>query len=78
MEVHYKRFVTETKPVDHQHEVRIYADTEQKPLLDEFTITVGKELLIGNDPEINQFVKDYINSEIKELRKLADEEEGYV
>ena len=75
MEIHYKRFVAEVRPNGNQFEVRIYTDNVQKSLLEYFSIAIGRELLNGDDSDIEQFVKDYIDSEIKALRKLADETE---
>ena len=75
MEIRYKRFFAEVRPSGNQFEVRIYTDIAQKSLLEYFSITIGQELLTGDDSDIEQFVKDYIDSEIKALRKLADETE---
>ena len=75
MEIRYKRFIAEVRQSGNQFEVRIYTDNVQKSLLEYFSITIGRELLNGDDSDIEQFVKDYIDSEIKALRKLADETE---
>ena len=78
MEIRYKRFIAVFMPICKGFIVSIYADTEQKPLLEEIRIAVGRELLTGDETDVIQFVKDYIDSEIKALRKLMDETEGYV
>ena len=75
MEIRYKRFITEVRPNGNQFEIRIYTDNVQKSLLEYFSIEIGRELLTGDDLDIEQFVKDYIDSEFTALRKLADETE---
>lgn len=46
--------------------VSIYADIEKKPLLEQIQIAVGYELMTGDEADIEQFLKDYIDCEIKE------------
>lgn len=90
MMIRYKRFCAEITPKKQQRKtndgrmlecdgfaVIIYADTEKKLLLEQINIAVGYELLTGDDADIEQFVKDYIDSEEKEYCRILDESEGY-
>lgn len=91
MMIRYKRFCAEVTPNRQQRKsdngrmqecdgfaVSIYADIEKRLLLEQIQITVGYELLTGDDSDIEQFVKDYIDSEQKEYYRMIEKTEGYV
>ena len=53
--------------------IEIFDNPDETVAVDLFTVAVGYELLENSISEAEQFVKDYINSEKKELCRLLDE-----
>ena len=55
--------------------VEIFTDESEDTEIDIFSAAVGHEILNTSADEIEQFVKDYIDSEEKEYKRLVDEYE---
>lgn len=61
----------------HGFTIEIFDVSEKSVMIDTFTAAVGYELLKNSLTEAEQFVKDYISMEEKELRRLVDEYHKY-
>lgn len=54
--------------------IEVFADESEKIEIDVFSAAVDFELLSNNLEEAEQFVKDYIDCEEKEYRRIIDGE----
>ncbi len=57
--------------------IKICDSQNEDVIIDMFTAAVGYELLKNSLSEAEQFAKDYVSTEEKELRKLMDEYHSY-
>ena len=55
--------------------IEVFIDKSEETEIDIFSAAVGHEILDSTAEEAEQFVKDYIDSEEKEYKRLAEEYE---